>query len=145
MTLDIDGYRAKREEALRALARRMAAKALRNNRSVMLEPMTPYERRIIHSEIQNIDGVSTNSIGADNNRKIVIYLTEKTTPKAEETAADVTETAETTDMAETMDVAEAVEAAEEVAEAAEEAAEAVEAAEEITAVAEAADDTADEI
>lgn len=156
VTLDIDGYRAKREEALRALARRMAAKALRNNRSVMLEPMTPYERRIIHSEIQNIDGVSTNSIGADNNRKIVIYLTEKTTPKAEETAADVTETAETTDMAEAVDVAEAVEAAEEVAEAAEEAAEAVEAAEEITAVAEeiteaaeeiaeAADDTADEI
>lgn len=77
VTLDIEGYRAKREEALRALARRMAAKALRNKRSVMLEPMTPYERRIIHSEVQSIEGVSTNSIGSDNNRKIVIYLTDK--------------------------------------------------------------------
>ena len=77
VTIDIEGYRAKREETLRALARRMAAKALKNRRSVRLEPMTPYERRIIHSEIQGIEGVSTNSIGSDSNRKIVIYLTEK--------------------------------------------------------------------
>ena len=77
VTLDIEGYRAKREDTLRALARRMAAKALKNRRSVMLEPMSAYERRIIHSEIQGIEGVSTNSIGSDNNRKIVIYLTDK--------------------------------------------------------------------
>ena len=77
VTVDIEGYRAKREETLRALARRMAAKALRNRRSVMLEPMSAYERRIIHSEIQGIEGVSTNSIGSDNNRKIVIFLTDK--------------------------------------------------------------------
>ena len=77
VTLDIEGYRAKREETLRALARKMAAKALRNKRSVMLEPMSAYERRIIHSEVQSIEGVSTNSIGSDNNRKIVIYLTDK--------------------------------------------------------------------
>ena len=77
VTIDIEGYRAKREETLRALARRMAEKALRNKRSVMLEPMSPYERRIIHSEIQNIEGVSTNSVGSDNNRKIVIFLTDK--------------------------------------------------------------------
>ncbi len=77
VTIDIEGYRAKREDTLRALAHRMAAKALRNKRSVMLEPMTAYERRIIHSEVQNIEGVSTNSIGADNNRKVVIYLTDK--------------------------------------------------------------------
>ena len=77
VTIDIEGYRAKREETLRALARRMASKALRNKRSVMLEPMSAYERRIIHSEIQKIEGVSTNSIGSDNNRKIVIYLTDK--------------------------------------------------------------------
>ena len=77
VTIDIEGYRKKREETLRALARRMAQKALRNKRSVMLEPMSAYERRIIHSEIQGIEGVSTNSIGADNNRKIVIYLTDK--------------------------------------------------------------------
>ena len=77
VTIDIEGYRRKREETLRALARRMAAKALRNKRSVMLEPMSAYERRIIHSEVQGIEGVSTNSIGAGNNRKIVIYLTAK--------------------------------------------------------------------
>ena len=77
MTVDIEGYRAKREETLRALARKMADKVLRNKKSVMLEPMNPYERRIIHSEIQNIDGVSTNSIGSENNRKIVIYLVDK--------------------------------------------------------------------
>ena len=77
VTLDIEGYRAKREETLRALARKMAAKALRNKRSVMLEPMSAYERRIIHSEIQGIEGVSTNSVGSDNNRKIVIFLTDK--------------------------------------------------------------------
>ena len=77
VTIDIGGYRAKREETLRALARRMAEKALRNKRSVMLEPMNAYERRIIHSEIQGIEGLSTNSIGSDNNRKIVIFLTDK--------------------------------------------------------------------
>ncbi len=76
VTIDIEGYRAKREETLRALARKMAAKALRNHRNVMLEPMSAYERRIIHSEIQGIEGVATNSIGSDSNRKIVIYLTE---------------------------------------------------------------------
>ncbi len=74
VTLDIEGYRAKREETLRALARKQAEKVLKYKRSVMLEPMNPYERRIIHSEVQNIKGVSTNSIGSENNRKIVIYL-----------------------------------------------------------------------
>lgn len=88
VTLDIEGYRAKREEALRELARRMASKALRTHRSVMLEPMTPYERRIIHSEIQSIEGVSTNSIGSDNSRRVMIFLTDK----KEETAAETKET-----------------------------------------------------
>ena len=99
VTLDIEGYRAKREETLRALARRMAAKAQRNNRSVMLEPMSAYERRIIHSEIQNIEGVSTNSVGSDNNRKIVIFLTDKK-PQGifeEEKETDVETTVETAD------------------------------------------------
>ena len=92
VTIDIEGYRKKREETLRALARRMAAKAVRNKRSVMLEPMSAYERRIIHSEIQGIDGVSTNSVGSDNNRKIVIFLTDKK-PEGifEEEAAEKTE------------------------------------------------------
>ena len=76
VTVDIEDYRSKREQTLRALARRMASKALKYKKSVMLEPMNPYERRIIHSEIQNIEGVSTNSIGSENNRKVVIYLTD---------------------------------------------------------------------
>ena len=114
VTLDIEGYRKKREETLRALARRKAATALRTRRSVMLEPMSAYERRIIHSEIQNIEGVSTNSIGSDNNRKIVIFLTDKR-PKGlfeEDAQAAVAESAEGE-----LDVAEV---ATEVAEAAEE-------------------------
>ncbi len=74
ITVDIEGYRAKREEALRTLARRMADKVLKYKKSVMLEPMSPYERRIIHSEVQGIEGVSTNSIGSENNRKVVMYL-----------------------------------------------------------------------
>ena len=74
VTLDIEGYRAKREDALRALARRMAAKVVKYKKSVMFEPMNPYERRIIHSEIQGIAGVSTNSIGSENNRRVVMFL-----------------------------------------------------------------------
>ncbi len=74
IAVDVEGYRAKREETLRALARKMASKVLKYKKSVMLEPMNPYERRIIHSEIQNMEGVSTNSIGSENNRKIVIFL-----------------------------------------------------------------------
>ena len=74
ITIDIENYRAKREETLRALARRMADKVIKFKKSIMMEPMNPYERRIIHSEIQNIKGVATNSIGSENNRKVVIYL-----------------------------------------------------------------------
>ena len=98
MTIDIEGYRAKREETLRALARKMAAKAIRNNRNVMLEPMSAYERRIIHSEIQGLEGVATNSIGSDNNRKIVIYLTDAKKASAEDKAEEIE-----TDLPETED------------------------------------------
>ena len=74
ITVDVENYRAKREETLRALAKRMAERVKKYKKSIMLEPMPPYERRIIHSEVQNIEGVSTNSIGADSNRRVVIYL-----------------------------------------------------------------------
>ena len=74
ITLDIEGYRAKREESLRALARNRAAKVIKYKKSVMLEPMNPYERRIIHSEVQKVAGVSTNSIGSENNRRVVMFL-----------------------------------------------------------------------
>lgn len=70
--VDVEGYRAKREETLRALARKMASKALSYRKNLNLEPMTSYERRIIHSEIQNIDGVHTYSVGADSERRVII-------------------------------------------------------------------------
>lgn len=72
IVVDIEGYREKREETLRALARRMATKAKKYKRNVLLEPMNPYERRIIHSELQGIENISTHSVGSDDNRKIVI-------------------------------------------------------------------------
>ncbi|MBQ3528211.1 MAG: Jag N-terminal domain-containing protein [Clostridia bacterium] len=70
--VDIEDYRAKREETLRGLARRTAAKACKYKRNIVLEPMNPFERRIIHSEIQDIENVSTHSVGSDENRKIVV-------------------------------------------------------------------------
>ncbi|MBQ8510143.1 MAG: protein jag [Clostridia bacterium] len=74
IAVDVENYRSKREATLRSLARRMASKVQKSKKSVMLEPMSPYERRIIHSEVQGIEGVSTNSVGSENNRRVVIYL-----------------------------------------------------------------------
>ncbi len=76
ISVDVESYRAKREETLRGLARRMAHRVVKYKRSVMLEPMNPDERRIIHAELQSFAGVNTNSIGSENNRKVVIYLDE---------------------------------------------------------------------
>lgn len=88
VTVDIEGYRAKREAALRALARRMAEKSLRNKRNVTLEPMNPYERRIIHDEVSSIEGVMTSSIGSDSSRRVVIFFDKNGTKNADaETAA----------------------------------------------------------
>lgn len=78
ITVDVENYRAKREETLRTLARRMASKVQRYGKSITLEPMNPYERRIIHSEVQGIEGVTTVSIGVENNRRVVISLDDKT-------------------------------------------------------------------
>lgn len=70
--LDAEGYRAKREETLIKLANKMAEKALHTKRPVKLEPMNPYERRIIHSALQNFDGVNTYSEGNEPYRRVVI-------------------------------------------------------------------------
>ena len=72
IVVDIENYRKKREDTLRSLARRMAARAVRYRRNVFLEPMNAYERRIIHSELQSFENVSTHSVGADRDRKIII-------------------------------------------------------------------------
>lgn len=70
--LDAKGYRAKREKTLRQLAQNMAKKTKRTRRPVKLEPMNPYERRIIHSALQNTEGIVTFSEGEDPYRRIVI-------------------------------------------------------------------------
>lgn len=70
--LDIENYRAKRQDTLKSLARRVAGKVLESGRNYTLEPMSAYERRIIHSEVQTIDGVHTYSIGADSDRRVVV-------------------------------------------------------------------------
>lgn len=72
VSVDVEGYRAKRRETLAQLAKRMAEKALKYNRSFALEPMSAYERRIIHSEVQTIKGVSSYSVGNDADRKVII-------------------------------------------------------------------------
>ena len=81
IVVDIEGYREKREETLRTLARRMAARAVKYKRNVFLEPMNAYERRIIHSELQSFENVSTHSVGADKDRKIIITYEDRTSVK----------------------------------------------------------------
>lgn len=72
VTIDTCGYRAKRRKALQELAQRISKSVLRTGRSVALEPMNPYERRIIHSAVTEIEGVSSHSSGEEPNRKVII-------------------------------------------------------------------------
>ena len=72
--LDTENYRARREETLKHLAKNIAHKVKRNRRPVSLEPMNPYERRIIHSALQNDPYVTTHSEGEEPYRKVVVTL-----------------------------------------------------------------------
>ena len=74
VTLDTENYRAKREDSLRRLAQRMANRAQKTGRKVVLEPMNPYERRVLHTALQNHPGVTTHSEGEEPNRRVVIML-----------------------------------------------------------------------
>ena len=74
VTLDTENYRAKREDTLIRLANRMANRAVKTGRKVSLEPMNPYERRIIHSALQTNEAVDTHSEGEEPNRHVVITL-----------------------------------------------------------------------
>ena len=69
---DIGGYKEKREETLKQLARKLERTIKRNGRKIILEPMTSYERKIIHTELQDSDYVTTYSIGEEPRRKIVV-------------------------------------------------------------------------
>lgn len=73
VTLNIGDYREKREQTLIGLATRVAEQVKRNNRNRALEPMSAYERRIIHTAVQTIDGVNSASIGEGKNRRVVIF------------------------------------------------------------------------
>jgi len=72
--VDTENYRARRKDTLENLAKNIAFKVKRSRRSVTLEPMNPYERRIIHSALQNDKYVSTKSEGEEPYRKVVVYL-----------------------------------------------------------------------
>ena len=72
--LDIEDYKNKREKTLEELADRMAKKVIRTGRTVTLEPMKAYERKIIHSKLQNSNKVTTHSIGEEPRRRLVISL-----------------------------------------------------------------------
>lgn len=72
--LDAENYRAKREQSLQHLARKVAAKVVRFRRSVTLEPMNAYERHVIHTALQDFEGVTTHSTGVDPNRRVVVSL-----------------------------------------------------------------------
>lgn len=72
ISIDAENYRAKREESLVHLAEKMAAKTLKYHRSMALEPMNSYERHVIHTALQNYEGVTTCSTGAEPNRRVVI-------------------------------------------------------------------------
>lgn len=89
ISVDAGGYRQKREDSLRQLANKMAAKAVKYRRNFTLEPMNAYERRIIHTEVQGIEGVTTYSIGSDADRRIVIALEKKS--KSREDGGDSAE------------------------------------------------------
>lgn len=73
ISLDCNDYRDKRRETLDALARKTSAKVIKQGRKIALEPMNPYERRIIHSCVAEIEGVSSRSTGTEPYRKVVIY------------------------------------------------------------------------
>ena len=73
INIDIENYREKREETLRRLSAKVAAKVKKSGKNIALEPMNAYERRIIHAEIQKIDGVSTNSVGIEGNRRVIVF------------------------------------------------------------------------
>ncbi len=82
VTLDTENYRAKREDSLRRLAQRMANRAQKTGRKVVLEPMNPYERRVLHTALQNHPAVTTHSEGEEPNRRVVIMLAGQTETSA---------------------------------------------------------------
>ena len=76
VSINAGNYREKREETLRELAKKNASRVKKYGRNVSLDPMNPYERRIIHTTIQEIEGVESHSVGSESDRRVVITLAE---------------------------------------------------------------------
>ena len=83
INVDAENYRAKREDSLVHLAEKMAAKAIKYKRSMALEPMNSYERHVIHTALQDYEGVTTSSIGTEPNRRVVVSYVKQETKKEE--------------------------------------------------------------
>ncbi len=80
ISVNVGNYREKRKNTLRELAKKNSEKVLKYGRNVTFEPMNPYERRIIHTAVQEIEGVTSYSVGADAGRRVVISLAEGVKP-----------------------------------------------------------------
>lgn len=80
ISVDAEDYRSKREESLNHLAVKMAEKAIKYKRSMALEPMNSYERHVIHTALQNYEGVTTSSTGVEPNRRVVVSYVKPETP-----------------------------------------------------------------
>ena len=76
VSINVGSYREKREETLRELAKKNAARVRKYGRNAVLDPMNPYERRVVHTAIQEIEGVDSHSVGSDSERRVVITLAE---------------------------------------------------------------------
>ena len=72
VVLDVEGYRNKREKTLEELANKLEKTVMRNGKSITLEPMTPYERKVIHTALQDSKNVKTHSVGEGDHRRIVV-------------------------------------------------------------------------
>ena len=82
ISVDAENYRSKREDSLVHLAEKMAAKAVKYKRSMALEPMNSYERHVIHTALQDYEGVTTASIGVEPKRRVVVSYEKPETPAA---------------------------------------------------------------
>ena len=82
ISVDAEGYRSKREESLARSAEKMAEKVLKYKRSMAFEPMNSYERHVIHTALQNYEGVTTSSTGVEPNRRVVVSYVKPETPKS---------------------------------------------------------------
>ncbi len=80
ISVDAEAYRSKREESLTKLAEKMAEKAIKYKRSMALEPMNSYERHVIHTALQNYEGVTTSSTGVEPNRRVVVSYVKPEAP-----------------------------------------------------------------